>query len=149
MAGVPGDFEPPVLQAPLVVALPPPLKPAVAAAPGPRHVANSAGMRPRVLGSEPGAGTPLARAWGTPLARGVKPAAEPLPANANTPMAWQTSRLGYPKYLRTATVSELALVALPGLAGLIVSMFSGGVIGYRQANAGRYLLTEGAVRFLR
>ena len=149
VAGVPGDFEPPVLQAPLVVALPPPLKPAVAAAPGPRHVANSAGMRPRVLGSEPGAGTPLARAWGTPLARGVKPAAEPLPANANTPMAWQTSRLGYPKYLRTATVSELALVALPGLAGLIVSMFSGGVIGYRQANAGRYLLTERAERFLR
>ena len=69
VAGVPGDFEPPVLQAPLVVALPPPLKPAVAAAPGPRHVANSAGMPPRVLGSEPGAGTPLARAWGTPLAR--------------------------------------------------------------------------------
>ena len=44
---------------------------------------------------------------------------------------------------------SLALVALPGLAGLIVLTFSGGVIGYRQANAGRYLLTERAARFLR
>ena len=30
-----------------------------------------------------------------------------------------------------------------------ISMSSGGAIGYRQANAGRYLVTEGAVRFLR
>ena len=163
--GVPGDFEPPVLQAPLVVALPPPVIPAVAAALAPRHIANSAGMPPRALGSEPGASTPLARAAGTPLvrdagtppardagtplARGVNPAAEPIPANASTPMAWQTSRLGYSKYLRTATVSEFALVALPGLAGLIVLTFSGVGIGYRQANAGRYLLTERAERFLR
>ena len=163
--GVPGDFEPPVLQAPLVVALPPPVIPAVAAALGPRHIANSAGMPPRALGSEPGASTPLARAAGTPLvrdagtppardagtplARGVNPAAESIPANASTPMAWQTSRLGYSKYLRTATVSEFALVALPGLAGLIVLTFSGVGIGYRQANAGRYLLTERAERFLR
>ena len=70
----------------------------------------------------------------------------PMPA---PPWPGRRSRLGYPQYLRTATVSELALVALPGLAGLIVLMFSGGVIGYRQANAGRYLLTERAVRFLR
>jgi hypothetical protein len=38
-------------------------------------------------------------------------------------------------------------VALPGLAGLIAITFSGGVIGYRQADSGRYLRSD-AARFL-
>jgi hypothetical protein len=41
----------------------------------------------------------------------------------------------------------MAAVALPGLAGLIAITASGGVIGYRQANSGRYLRTA-AARFL-
>ncbi|MCV7422674.1 hypothetical protein H7K45_19180 [Mycobacterium yunnanensis] len=56
-------------------------------------------------------------------------------------------RQGYPRYLRTARANEMAMVAVPGLAGLLALTFSGGVIGYRQANSGRYLRT-GAARFL-
>ena len=40
-----------------------------------------------------------------------------------------------------------AMVAVPGLAALIAITFGGGVIGYRQANSGRYLRTD-AARFL-
>jgi hypothetical protein len=49
--------------------------------------------------------------------------------------------------LRTARANELALVAIPGLAALLAVTFGGGVIGYRQANSGRYLRTD-AARFL-
>jgi hypothetical protein len=53
-----------------------------------------------------------------------------------------------PRYLRTPTVAELAAVALPGVGGLMFLTFSGGVIGYRQANAARFLRTGDAARFL-
>jgi hypothetical protein len=57
-------------------------------------------------------------------------------------------REGYPRYLRSARINQVATVALPGLAGLIAITASGGVIGYRQANSGRYLRSD-AARFLR
>jgi hypothetical protein len=56
-------------------------------------------------------------------------------------------RQGFPQYLRTARVGELAIVALPGVAGLLAITASGGAIGFRQANSGRYLRSE-AARFL-
>jgi len=39
-------------------------------------------------------------------------------------------------------------VALPGLAGMLLLTFSGGLIGYRQANSVRFVRTAGAERFL-
>ena len=51
--------------------------------------------------------------------------------------------------MRNPTASELAAVALPGAAGLLFVTFSGGFIGYRQANSVRYIRTQGAERFLR
>jgi hypothetical protein len=56
-------------------------------------------------------------------------------------------RQGFPQYLRTARVGELAIVALPGIAGLLAITASGGAIGFRQANSGRYLRSD-AARFL-
>jgi hypothetical protein len=56
-------------------------------------------------------------------------------------------RQGYPAYLRSARISQIATVALPGVAGLIAVTVSGGMIGYRQANSGRYLRSD-AARFL-
>jgi hypothetical protein len=56
-------------------------------------------------------------------------------------------RDGYPQYLRSARTTQVATVALPGLAGLIALTASGSVIGYRQANSGRYLRSE-AERFI-
>ena len=43
----------------------------------------------------------------------------------------------------------MAVVALPGVTGLLFLTFSGGFIGYRQANSVRFLRTQGAERFLR
>lgn len=58
-----------------------------------------------------------------------------------------TPREGYSPSLRAARASQIAMVAIPGLAGLIAITASGGVIGYRQANSGRYLRSD-AARFL-
>ncbi len=66
-----------------------------------------------------------------------------------TPMSGQATRAGYPRYLRTPTAGELSVVALPGVAGLMFLTFSGGVIGYRQANSARFIRTAGAARFFR
>ena len=57
-------------------------------------------------------------------------------------------RLGYPEELRSADITKLAMVALPGLAAIAGMTALGGVIGYRQARAGYVLQTAGAGRFL-
>jgi hypothetical protein len=98
----------------------------------------------------PGAGSAAVRA---PEVRGSGPQTGSMPteqlltsgsvsATSNPPL-----REGYPRYLRSARINQVATVALPGLAGLIAITASGSVIGYRQANSGRYLRSD-AARFL-
>jgi hypothetical protein len=107
------------------------------------------------LGSSAAAGPPLATGGpsasagvNAPLLRGsLSPRAERSP-NTLTPMSGQTTRLGYPRSLQNPTIGQLAVVALPGVGGLMFLTFSGSVIGYRQANSTRYLRTAGAERFL-
>jgi hypothetical protein len=134
--------EPPVLHAPMVIApLPVPVPPVVspvaplgtAAAAGPARVTPDVGAA--------GARTPLIRA-------SLSSTAE-RPASTVTSMSGQPTRLGYPRALRNPTPGELALVALPGIAGLLMFTFSGGLIGYRQANSSRMLRAQSAARFLR
>ena len=60
----------------------------------------------------------------------------------------QPTQVGYPRYLRNPTVGELSAIALPGVAGLMFLTFSGGIIGYRQANSARFVRTSAAERFL-
>lgn len=79
--------------------------------------------------------------------QGSVQAGEPAQGNTTSPMSNTAYRQGYPQYLRTARVVELATVALPGIAGLLAITASGGVIGYRQANSGRYVRAD-AARFL-
>ncbi|HEX2285548.1 MAG TPA: hypothetical protein VHI10_12130 [Mycobacterium sp.] len=130
--------EPPVFKAPLVVpptiplpaARPAPLRAAPAAAPAP-----TAGVQPAVAGVR------------TPLIRGSLPPSV-APPNSLTPLSGQSTRVGYPRSLRSPTVGELAAVALPGVGGLMFLTFSGGVIGYRQANSVRFIRTQDAARFL-
>ena len=133
--------EPPVLQAPLVIApLPIPLSAPPAAAgsapvPAVADVAVAGARVPPIRGSlEPTVSLP--------------PAAEPA-TNAVTPMSGRATRLGYPRELRTQTAVEVTMLALPGVAGLLMLTLSGGVIGYRQANSARLLRAEAAARFLR
>ncbi len=50
-----------------------------------------------------------------------------------------TFRAGYAAYLRSATVGELAAVAVPGTAGIFVITALGGLVGFRQARAAQTL----------
>jgi hypothetical protein len=134
--------EPPVLHAPMVIA-PLPIPPVVVPV-APLGASEGAGPSPAVAVDTAAAG---ARA---PLIRGsLPPTAVEAPAGALTPMSRQATRLGYPRYLRSPTIGELAAIALPGAAGLLFLTFSGGFIGYRQANSVRFIRTHGADRFLR
>jgi hypothetical protein len=78
------------------------------------------------------------------------PARQPLPATAGTNVAIPASsyRVGYGEYLRTARTSQIAALAVPGLAGILVLTGAGGFVGYRQAKAGRGVRLIGTVRFM-
>ncbi|MGB3480947.1 MAG: hypothetical protein WBB07_01860, partial [Mycobacterium sp.] len=57
-------------------------------------------------------------------------------------------RAGYPQYLRSARVAEVAGLALPGVAGIVALTALGGLLGYRQAKAGHAVRAAGTARFL-
>jgi hypothetical protein len=110
------------------------------------------------LGSPTGAGSPQHLAADgatggiqTQVIRGSLPPGAPAkPAGTSfTTMSGQARWVGNGRYLRNPTAGELAAVALPGVAGLLFLTFSGGFIGYRQANSIRFIRTEDAARFLR
>jgi hypothetical protein len=130
----------PVLQAPVVV---PQIRVAT-----PRPISGSppAGVQVLAAGS---AGVRAPAVKGSVAQTGSIPTDRLPPASASSASATgaPAPRQGYPRYLRTARANELAMVAIPGLAGLLAVTFSGGVIGYRQANSGRFLRTD-AARFL-
>jgi hypothetical protein len=131
----------PVLQAPMALPSPrlgPPrplteLVPAGASSPQVLGVGSAGVQGPGVRGS---------------VTQGQVQAGEPAAGSTTSPMGNTAFRQGYSQYLRTARVTELATVALPGIAGLLAITASGGVIGYRQANSGRFVRADTA-RFLR
>jgi hypothetical protein len=45
-------------------------------------------------------------------------------------------------------MTEMAVVALPGVVGLVLMTASGAVIGHRQARAGHMLRHTGTARFM-
>jgi len=107
---------------------------------------------PAGLGAVPtGAGTgprlPAAPRQGTAQ---PPPARQPLPATAGSNVAMPASsyRVGYGEYLRTAGPSQIAALAVPGLAGILVLTGAGGFVGYRQAKSGRAVRTAGTARFV-
>jgi hypothetical protein len=59
-----------------------------------------------------------------------------------------TYRMGYVDYLRAAGIGEVAAVAVPGVTGILVLTSAGGLIGYRQARAGRAVRAGGPARFM-
>jgi hypothetical protein len=112
----------------------------------------------------PSAATGAALSADTGAARGGGPVVEPgsvntgarLDATQSTPqagtvrsMAGQVPRQkGYPNYLRSAGLTEMAGAALPGVAGILLMTLGGTVVGYRQANAGRMVRMTSAARYL-
>ncbi len=122
----------PVIVAPVVVA--PAVAPGVGGAGGgPAAPANPALPRPpRAVAADPPAGR------------------DPLPANAgsNAVVPASSYRVGYSEYLRNAGISQVAALAVPGVAGILVLTGAGGLVGYRQAKAGLAVRTGGAARFV-
>jgi hypothetical protein len=127
--GRPPEAGPPVLTLPLVVS------------------------PPAVGGVGPGPRVELPRGAGTPPEVKSEPLSsprEPVPGETgNTDGGPSESfRSGYSDYLRTAGVTEMAALALPGVGGILLLTAGGGFIGYRQAKAGHAVRTEGIARFL-
>ncbi len=89
------------------------------------------------------------RPTAVPLAGPAGRSSGPPPRTGPAAPASESVRLGYPEYLRQATMTELASVALPGLAAILGLTALGGLLGYRQAKAGYLLPAAGAGRFLR
>jgi hypothetical protein len=75
----------------------------------------------------------------------VTPVSAPPPAGGADAGGY---RAGYADYLRVADTTEIAAVAVPGTTGLVALTALGGVLGYRQAKAGRALRANGTARFL-
>ena len=102
------------------------------------------------LGGGGSPGSPVLPA--TPRGVTAEPPAgrEPLPANVGSNVAVPASsyRTGYTDYLRSAGLSQLAALAVPGVAGMLVLTGAGGLVGYRQAKAGRAVHTSGTARFV-
>jgi hypothetical protein len=75
---------------------------------------------------------------------------EPLPANvgSNVGVPASSYRIGYTEYLRSAGLSQVAALAVPGVAGMLVLTGAGGLVGYRQAKAGHAVHTSGTARFV-
>lgn len=97
----------------------------------------------------PGVTAPGVAGVRTPAIRGSVP---PTPGvstpPASTPLGGTPTTGAYPRGVMNPAMAEIAAVALPGVAGLLFLTFSGGLIGYRQANSVRYVRTAGAERFL-
>lgn len=60
----------------------------------------------------------------------------------------ESFRVGYGNYLRTAGVGQMMAVAIPGVTGILVLTGAGGLLGYRQAKAGRAVRAGGTGRFV-
>lgn len=107
-------------------------------------------------GAGPGVGAP--RAVEAPQAPAAPPrvAAESPPARPAEPVENFLGgspppapiRVGYGETLRTAGTSQLAALALPGVAGIVILTAAGGVVGYRQAKAGQTVRARGTARFM-
>lgn len=126
----------------------PALPPAPSAAP---TAAPAAVAAPAFVAPDPGPSVQAGprRPTAAPLAGPASPASGPPPRTGPAAPASESVLVGYPEYLRQATMTELASVALPGLAAILGLTALGGLLGYRQAKAGYLLPAAGAGRFLR
>jgi hypothetical protein len=75
-------------------------------------------------------------------------ASPPAAPASNELLAAPTYRMGYVDYLRAAGLGEVAAVAVPGVTGMLILTSAGGLIGYRQARAGRAIHAGGPARFM-
>ncbi|QZT62640.1 hypothetical protein [Mycolicibacterium austroafricanum] len=71
----------------------------------------------------------------------------PAPVGRDLAVPASVNRAGYGDYLRSAGISQVAALAVPGLAGILILTGVGGYVGYRQAKAGQGVRASGIARF--
>ncbi|MDZ4235463.1 MAG: hypothetical protein U1C73_17275, partial [Dietzia sp.] len=105
------------------------------------------GPGPGPSGGGAGPSLPAAPRQGAAEAPRVR---EPLPATPGSSVAPPASsyRVGYGEYLRTAGIAQIAVLAVPGLLGILVLTGAGGLVGYRQAKAGHAVRTGSIGRYM-
>ncbi|MCZ8381410.1 hypothetical protein O6P37_21290 [Mycobacterium sp. CPCC 205372] len=150
-AGEPGRFSagaPGVLEVPMIVPPPPP--------PVPASVVGMAPL-PAVVPGAPAGTAPSPGLFGIQAALPSSASGGPMivPPGFNAPAlpgsnlaSGAAMRSGLPSATRPAGPGARWLGAMPGLFGLFLVTLCGGFIGYRQANAVRYVRAGGADRFL-
>jgi hypothetical protein len=141
--------EPQVLNTPPVIVAPPiaipPVPPVPPVAPPPVPVTPGAGAG---TGSGPAIPQAPAEPVQPPLRGGQwVPGTETQPGGSAM-LSRAPGQAGNDNYLRTAATGELAVVALPGLAGMLLLTAGGSLIGYRQAKTGHSVRTRSIDRFL-
>jgi hypothetical protein len=144
-----GDLQP--VRAPLVIPPPPVAPPRPVVPPGAPPVIPPVAVAPPPAGGRLGSQIHVPNtivAGAPPRMRGAAPTPAPPPATAAAPVEVPATRLGYQQYLRAAKVTDMAVVALPGVVGLVLMTVSGAVIGHRQARAGYMLRHNRAARFM-
>jgi len=79
------------------------------------------------------------------------PAGKPLPATAGgtVEVSNLSYRVGYGEFLRSAGISQVAALAVPGVTGILVLTGAGGLVGYRQAKAGLAVRSGSTARFVK
>jgi len=108
------------------------------------------GVKPKSSGPDPlPLNNDLRQSPATPLDMPIEPVKPKQTFSASSHFsAAQEFRPGYPDYLRAAGMSEVAAVAVPGFAGILTITCAGGLLGYRQARAGRSTAPSRAARFV-
>jgi hypothetical protein len=96
-------------------------------------------------GSGPGSGPNAGPKSVAPPRAGREPAPVAGSGNVAVPASY---RVGYVEYLRTAGMTQIAAVAVPGVAGIMLLTGAGGLLGYRQAKAGHTVRSGGTARFV-
>ena len=101
---------------------------------------------PQVPGSAP---TIIPQLLSAPFGIAVSPPQATIPASSSNPLAKLPGQIAKAlrEALRTVSLAELALAALPGLAGLLVFFMTGVRIGHRQAKFGFAMEMTGIMRF--
>ena len=78
----------------------------------------------------------------------AEPPRSPVQAVDN-PVVPASYRVGYGEYLRTAGISQVVAVAVPGATGIMLLTGAGGIIGYRQARSALVSRSSRSARFTR
>ena len=103
----------------------------------------------------PAAGGGMGAAAGPPPAAPRAPSAPRSPAEpprspvqaVDNPIVPASYRVGYGEYLRTAGISQVVAVAVPGATGIMLLTGAGGIIGYRQARSALASRSSRSARF--